>query len=74
MNKRGFTEKEAAEYVGFSPSTLRQGRMTGARDGRIKTPPYVRNGRSIRYLREDLDRWLEENRVQYSANTQNNEK
>jgi len=53
------TSDEAAEYIGFSPSWMRQSRMSG----RVDTPPFLRvGGRSIRYLRTDLDRWLEQRR------------
>jgi excisionase family DNA binding protein len=51
------TSDEAAEYIGFSPSWMRQSRMAG------KTgPPFHRIGRSIRYLRRDLDQWLAQRR------------
>jgi predicted DNA-binding transcriptional regulator AlpA len=53
------TNDEAAEYIGFSSSWMRQSRMSG----RVDTPPFLRvGGRSIRYLRTDLDRWLEQRR------------
>jgi excisionase family DNA binding protein len=53
------TNDEAAEYIGYSPSWMRQSRMSG----RMDTPPFLRvGGRSIRYLRTDLDRWLEQRR------------
>lgn len=56
--KRGFTEKEAAEYIGMSRSFLRQDRMNGIRKNRTPGPPYVKNGRAVRYLKEHLDEWL----------------
>jgi hypothetical protein len=36
--------------------------MNGKRDSRMPTPPYVRLGRKVIYLRDDLDRWLEAQR------------
>lgn len=45
---------EAADYIGMSEVWLRQGRCMG-KEGH---PPYVKMGRSIRYLRADLDAWL----------------
>lgn len=60
--KRGLTEAEAADYSGISRSALRQGRMNGCRECRMPTPPFVRLGRKILYLRDDLDRWLEAQR------------
>jgi hypothetical protein len=46
---------EAARYIDMSDSWLRQTRMAGRTDG----PPFLRQGRAIRYRRSDLDRWLE---------------
>jgi hypothetical protein len=66
MEKRGFTEKEASEYLAISRSFLRQDRMNGFRKGRTPGPNFVRFGRSIRYLKEDLDRWLEKHRIERS--------
>lgn len=62
INRRGFSEDEAAYYLGISRITLRQSRMDGRRENHMPPPPYVRLGRRIIYLRDDLDRWLEENR------------
>jgi predicted DNA-binding transcriptional regulator AlpA len=60
VSKRAYTEAEAAAYLGVSRSFLRQDRMNGHRDGRLQGPPWVRLGRrSIRYLHEDLDAWLD---------------
>lgn len=60
--KRGFSSKEAAEYLGIAESTLRQGRMDGRRENRILPPPYIKCGKKIIYLRDDLDLWLEAHR------------
>ena len=60
MEKRVFTEIETAEYIGMSRSYLRQSRMEGNRANRTPAPPFVRIGRSIRYLKEDLDLWLDQ--------------
>ncbi len=56
--KRGLNEEEAADYLGISRSSLRQGRMHGPRTHRMPPPPFVRVGRKILYLIEDLDGWL----------------
>jgi len=63
MNKRSFTEKEAAEYIGMSCAFLRQDRANGYRPNRTSGPNYVKIGRAVRYLKEDLDTWLEKFRV-----------
>src|SRR3954447_1348659 len=46
---------EAALYIDMSDSWLRQTRMAGRTNG----PPFLRQGRAIRYRRCDLDCWLE---------------
>ena len=58
--KRALTEQEAATYISMSRSFLRQGRMTGRLENRAAPPPHIKIGnRSIRYLIDDLDNWLE---------------
>lgn len=64
--KRGLTEEEAAFYIGMSRSYLRQDRMHGRRENRTPGPRWVRIGRAIRYLKDDLDSWLEQYRVDIS--------
>jgi len=56
---RAMTETEAAEYLGMSRMWLRIGRSSG----NPQTPPYVKFGRAVRYLRADLDRWIAERHV-----------
>lgn len=63
MNEKALTTKAAAIYLGISQSTLRQGRMNGARDKRCPTPPYIKIGRAIRYRIDDLANFLSEHRV-----------
>ena len=55
---RALSEIEAARYIGMSRSFLAQSRMDGNRDNRTPAPPFIKIGRSVRYLREDLDQWL----------------
>lgn len=59
LNPRALTEVEAANYIGMSRSYLAQSRMDGKRDTRTPAPPFIKIGRSVRYLREDLDQWLD---------------
>lgn len=61
-SKRCLTEHETAEYLCVSRSALRQGRMDGKRSNRMPPPPFVRLGKKIVYLIDDLDTWLEANR------------
>jgi hypothetical protein len=64
MNKVTFTEKEAAEYISMSRGFLRQDRMNGYRKNRTPGPNFIKLGKSIRYLKDDLDAWLLKHRVQ----------
>jgi len=57
--KRALNDKETSAYIGMSKSWLRQSRVQGTRLGRIPPPPFIKIGRSVRYLIEDLDVWLE---------------
>jgi predicted DNA-binding transcriptional regulator AlpA len=57
-NKRALTEIETSVYIGMSRSFLRQSRMDGQRQNRTPAPPFIKIGRSVRYLLEDLDNWL----------------
>ena len=59
INKRALSEIEAADYIGMSRSYLRQSRMDGYRDHRTSAPVFIKVGRSVRYLKEDLDAWLD---------------
>lgn len=58
--QRALTEKQAAAYIGMSRSFLAQSRMDGLRANRTPAPPYIRIGRSVRYLLDDLDGWLDQ--------------
>jgi hypothetical protein len=57
------TEREAAKFLRVSVSALRQGRSNGPRAGHAPIPPYVKYGRSIKYLKNDLKEFLERFRV-----------
>jgi predicted DNA-binding transcriptional regulator AlpA len=59
---RLLTEKQAALYIGMSRSFLRQSRMNGRRQNRTSGPPFLKIGRKVLYLAEDLDAWLLEHR------------
>lgn len=65
--QRAVKEPEAAQYISMSPSFLRQSRMDGIREHRTPGPPFVKVGRAIRYLVEDLDAWLERYRQEPKA-------
>ncbi|TVQ80576.1 MAG: DNA-binding protein [Bradymonadales bacterium] len=63
LQKCVLTEREAAEYVRMSRSSLRQSRRGGSQCRKISSPPYIKIGRSIRYFKADLDQWLRRQRV-----------
>jgi predicted DNA-binding transcriptional regulator AlpA len=66
--KRAYTEAEAASYIGMSRSYLRQCRMDRDRVNRTPGPRWIQIGkRSIRYLKEDLDSWLDGYRIEEKA-------
>ena len=58
ITPRLLSEKEASQYICMSRSYLRQARMDGNRENRTPAPPFIKIGRSVRYLREDLDSWM----------------
>ena len=61
--RRGLAPKQAAVYLGVSEQTLRKQRSTGPRPRGMPVVPFVRVGRRILYIIEDLDRWLESHRL-----------
>ena len=55
QQKRGYSVREAAQYLSLSKSFLDHARLSG--DG----PKFIRVGRrNVLYLREDLDAWLDQ--------------
>lgn len=54
--KQFLTEREAADFLGFRPATLRQSRWSGYLAG-AKAPEPVRFGRNVRYELTELERW-----------------
>lgn len=60
---RALDEKAAAQYIGMSVSFLQKDRMNGVLPGRLPGPRYAKLGRRVIYLREDLDKWLDDHLV-----------
>ena len=61
LESAAFSEVDAAAYISMSRSYLRQARMNGKRENRTPGPAFLKIGkRSVRYLKEDLDKWLEQ--------------
>lgn len=67
---RALSTRQAAEYLCLSEIVLRQGRCEGPREGHIPPPPYVRIGRKVIYLIDDLDRYLEAHRIEMAMTSQ----
>ncbi len=63
------TEFEAAKYICMSVGYLRSDRTRGSVGNRTPGPSYHKNGRWVRYRREDLDAWLAANRVERKPRT-----
>jgi len=63
MTRKTLNTRDASAYLGISESSLRHARMRKPQAKRISPPPHVRLGRRIFYLKDDLDRWIEANRV-----------
>ena len=55
---KALTEKQVAEILCQSVQTLRNHRFLG------KGVPYVKIGRSVRYLVEDVERYLQKRRIE----------
>lgn len=50
-----WTSKECADFMGISEKALRSRRQRGS------SPPYVKAGRTVRYVPRDVARWIDEN-------------
>jgi len=59
IEPRGLSEKLAAQYVGVSVSFLQKDRMNGVLPNRTRGPEFIKVGKRVLYLREDLDKWLD---------------
>lgn len=53
LDDRLLTVKEAAAYLGYAEGTIYN--KVGA-----ETIPFVRLGRTVRFRRSELDRWIDE--------------
>lgn len=56
MEEQYMTEKQVAKYTGFALSTLRNWRH------KRRGFPYIKEGRSIRYAKSDVDDYLRNKR------------
>lgn len=63
MQVEVLTEIEAAKYIGMSQSFLNADRSNGPRKNRTKGPAFIKIGRAVRYRINDLDEWIQQNRI-----------
>lgn len=57
------TEPQAAEALGVSPGTLKAARLHRLPSNPLRDLPHVRIGKSVRYRREDVVRWIEDHLI-----------
>jgi len=57
--KELLTERQAAEYLGYVPTTLNAARSRGILGG-VPGPKFIRLGKTIRYRKASLDEWIEQ--------------
>ena len=67
VRPRGVSEADAATILGLSVSTLRKSRMNGVRERHVPPVPFVRAGRRVIYLLEDLENWIQVHRVSFEV-------
>ena len=65
-NQLTFTEKQAARYIGMSKYFLQRDRCCGVTGRRTPGPAFIKMGRSVRYLKDDLDQWINQHRIDRS--------
>ena len=61
--RAALSEREASLFLGLSESILRKSRMNGRRENYLPPPPYIRIGRRVVYLVDDLRSYLEQHRA-----------
>jgi predicted DNA-binding transcriptional regulator AlpA len=57
------SELEAAKALGVAHGTLKAARLHRLESNPLRELPHVRIGRSVRYRRADIERWIENNIV-----------
>ena len=58
--KRSYDTKAAAEYVGLSEDLLKKLRAEGQSKSGVSAIKFIKLGRCVRYLKEDLDLFLDQ--------------
>jgi predicted DNA-binding transcriptional regulator AlpA len=50
--------QQVSQLINISVSTLNKGRMTGTLQGQTPLPRHVKIGKTVRYFRTEIYRWL----------------
>ncbi|MTH96128.1 helix-turn-helix domain-containing protein [Roseibium sp. RKSG952] len=61
LQNKALDENETAQYLGVSVRSVQAWR------GRGGGPVFVKFGRAVRYMPEDLDAWIDANRKQFTS-------
>jgi len=70
-DKRVLDTVEAADYLNMGIEWLKKTRRTGIINGTIPAPTYIKVGSSVKYLKDDLDKFLNGlTKYQHSAQEQ----
>ena len=59
MDKRSYSTAEAACYIGMSEEFLRRARINGPSTNGAPSPKFIKLGRCVRYIKNDLDGFLD---------------
>lgn len=57
ISKQNLSNKEASQYIGCAPNSLKQSRVSGLLFG-VPAPAFLKMGYNIRYKLTTLDDWL----------------
>jgi predicted DNA-binding transcriptional regulator AlpA len=52
--------EQVSQLINIPVSTLNKGRMTGTLRGQTPLPRHVKIGKTVRYFRDEVYRWLHE--------------
>ena len=63
-NPELMTEPVAAKDLGVACGTLKAARLHRLESNPLRTLPYVKIGRSVRYRKSDIAAWIEANTIQ----------
>ena len=59
VEPRALNTPDAAKYIGMSNEFLRRTRIKGQVKEGAPVPKFIKIGRLVRYIKDDLDEWLD---------------